>query len=410
MTGGESSIRYEGWRVAAASATGVFFASLLVYGFSVLLKPLAEEFAWSRETTATAYGCFALASALAAPVVGRLLDRHGPARVAIPCMALCGLGIASLSMLGGSRAQLYSLFTVIGLVVTGTTPLAYSRAVSTWFDRRRGTALAIVLGGGAAASIVHPPAVEALIRVMDWRRACLVLGVMVLVVGLPIVIGFVRERGTKAPASRTSVTGATTGEALRSWILWVLIVVVAGAAVAYNAIVVHLVALLTDRGVSPARAAMALSLMGGAGLIGRLLTGWLIDRFRATYVSAALLTLAATGAALLSNAPSFEASLIAAAMIGFGMGGELDVTPFLLSRYFGLRSLSTLYGFAWMAMGSGAAAGSIMMGRAFDASGSYDRMLWQLAAGTLLVAVMMLCLPAYRLLIEEQPVTGDLRG
>lgn len=409
MTDSESSIRYEGWRVAAASAAGVFFASLLVYGFSVLLKPLADEFAWSRETTATAYACFALTSALSAPIVGRLLDRHGPARVAIPSMALCGLGIASLSLLGGSRAQLYLLFTAIGLVVTGTTPLAYSRAVSTWFDRHRGAALAIVLGGGAAASIAHPPAVDALVRAMDWRRACLVLGIIVLVAGLPIVAGFVRERACSQLNSRASASGATTGEALRSWILWALIAVIGGAAVAFNAIVVHLVALLTDRGVSPARAALTLSLMGGAGLIGRLLTGWLIDRFRATYVSAALLTLAAAGAALLSQAQSFGLSLVAAAMIGFGMGGELDVTPFLLSRYFGLRSLSTLYGVAWMAMGSGAAVGSVMMGRAFDASGSYDRMLLQLAAGTLLVALVMLCLPGYRLLMEEQPVSADVR-
>jgi cyanate permease len=237
----------------------------------------------------------------------------------------------------------------------------------------------------------------------------LVLGGIVLIVGLPIVIGFVRER-PDARASRTAATGATIREALRSWILWVLIVVIGGASVAYNAIVVHLAALLTDRGASPARAAMALSLMGGAGLLGRLLTGWLIDRFRATYVSAALLMLAAAGTALLSTALSFETSLVAVAMIGFGMGGELDVTPFLLSRYFGLRSLSELYGFAWMAMGGGAAIGSVVMGRAFDASGSYDSLLWQLAASTLLVGILMLSLPPYWLLIDEQPVSADLRG
>jgi predicted MFS family arabinose efflux permease len=410
MTVGESSVRYEGWRVAAASAAGVFFASLLVYGFAVLLKPLAAAFAWSRETTATAYACFALASALAAPIVGRLLDRYGPGRVAVPCVAICGIGVASMSLLTGSRLHLYGLFLILGIAATGTSPLAYSRAVSTWFDRRRGMALAIVLGGAAAASMAHPPALDALIRSIGWQRACQVTGAAVLAVGLPIVATVVRERDATARTARPAVADATISTALRSWIFWVLMVVVAGSALAFNGIVVHIVALLTDRGVSPARAALSLSLMGGAGLAGRLLTGWLLDRFRATYVSAALLSLAAAGILLMANAHALEPALVAAAMIGFGMGGELDVTPFLLSRYFGLQSLSTLYGFAWTAMGAGAAAGSVMMGSAFDASGSYDRMLWQLAASTLLVAVLMLSLPAYGLLIDEQPVTADLRG
>ena len=129
MTNDESAFRYEGWRVAGASAVGVFFAALFAYGFGVLLKPLAQEFGWSRETTATAYACLALASAVAAPFVGRLVDRYGPVRVAAPCIALSGLGIASLSMLSGSRVHLYLLCTALGLAVIGTSPLAYSRAV-----------------------------------------------------------------------------------------------------------------------------------------------------------------------------------------------------------------------------------------------------------------------------------------
>jgi predicted MFS family arabinose efflux permease len=315
-----------------------------------------------------------------------------------------------MSLLTGSRAHLYALFILLGVAATGTSPLAYSRAVSTWFDRRRGTALAIVLGGAAAASMAHPPALDALIRAIGWQRACLVMGAVMLSVGLPVVAAVVRERDATARTARPAVAGAAIHTALRSWIFWVLIVVVAGTALAFNAIVVHIVALLTDRGVTPARAALTLSLMGGAGLSGRLLTGWLLDRFRATYVSAALLTLAAAGILLLATAQAFEPALAAAVMIGFGMGGELDVTPFLLSRYFGLQSLSTLYGFAWTAMGAGAAAGSVMMGSAFDANGSYDRTLWQLAASTLLVAMLMLTLPTYGLLRDEQPVSADLRG
>ena len=396
--------------MTAASAAGVFFASIVVYGFAVLLKPFAAAFSWSRETTATAFACFALASALTAPIIGRLLDRYGATRVAVPCIAICGAGIASMSLLTGSRAQLFGLFAILGIAATGTSPLAYSRAVSTWFDRRRGVALAIVLGGAAAASMVHPPAIDALIHALGWQRACLVMGGAMLAVGLPVVARFVREREATTPAAQSAIAGAATGAALRSWIFWVLIVVVAGTALAFNAIVVHIVALLTDRGVEPARAALTLSLMGGAGLTGRLMTGYLLDRFRATVVSASLLAFAAAGILLLATAPQLELALVAAVMIGFGMGGELDVTPFLLSRYFGLHSLSTLYGFAWTAMGAGAAAGSVMMGGAFDADGSYDRMLIYLAASTFLVGTLMLSLPADGVRIDEQPVSVDLRG
>src|SRR5262245_8242891 len=106
----EHSLRYEGWRVAMASGIGVVFASLAVYGFSVLLKPLSQEFAWSRQTTSTAYSFLALASALSAPILGRLFDRLGPVKVAVPCMIVTGLGIASIAAMNGSPARLYLLF------------------------------------------------------------------------------------------------------------------------------------------------------------------------------------------------------------------------------------------------------------------------------------------------------------
>ena len=216
----ERSLRYEGWRVALVSGIGVFFASLVVYGFSILLKPLSDEFSWSRETTSTAYGCFALASALAAPVLGRVLDRRGPGRVAVPCMFASGLGIASLSTMTASPAQLYLLFAVLGLAATGTSPLAFSRTVSTWFDRRRGSALAIVIAGGAVASMAHPPAIDALVRTTSWRTACLVMGAIVLGAGVPLTAMFVRERQVRAGSSSSAVTGVTASDAIFSRIFW----------------------------------------------------------------------------------------------------------------------------------------------------------------------------------------------
>jgi MFS family permease len=153
--------------------------------------------------------------------------------------------------------------------------------------------------------------------------------------------------------------------------------------------------MLTDRGVSPSGAAVAVSAMGAASLAGRLLTGWLLDRFFAARVSFALLAVAALGIWLLSWANTLPLGVAGAALVGFGMGGEGDVTPYLLSRYFGLRSFSTLYGLTWTAYAIAGAIGPVLMGQAFDVTGSYDALLVRLAIGTFLVAGLMLCLPSY---------------
>jgi MFS family permease len=112
-------------------------------------------------------------------------------------------------------------------------------------------------------------------------------------------------------------------------------------------------------------------------------------------VAFGLLGTAALGTFLLAGAQSLEMGVIAAALIGFGMGGEADVTPYVLSRYFGLRSFSTLYGLTWTFYAVAGAVGPVLMGRAFDATGSYEALLVQLAVATLAVAALMLLLPAY---------------
>jgi cyanate permease len=217
----------------------------------------------------------------------------------------------------------------------------------------------------------------------------------VLVVGLPTVLAFIRERPATAGAPATTGGGATVREGLTSRAFWILVVVLFGSSIAQNGAITHLSAMLTDRGVTAAGAALAVSAMGGAGLAGRLVTGWLLDRFFAARVSFALLALAALGVWILSWAASLPMGVLGALLIGFGMGGEGDVTPYLLSRYFGLRSFSTLYGLTWTFYAVAGAIGPVLMGRAFDATGSYEALLGQLAAGTLAVAALMLLLPRY---------------
>jgi MFS family permease len=187
-------------------------------------------------------------------------------------------------------------------------------------------------------------------------------------------------------------------------VFWILVVVLFVSSIAQNGAITHLSALLTDRGVTASGGAVALSAMGGASLLGRLVTGWLLDRFAVGRVSFVLLTIAALGAFVLSGANSLALGVLAAVLIGFGMGGEADVTPYLLSRYFGLRSFTTLYGLTWTAYAIAGAIGPMIMGKAFDATGSYEGLLVALAISTFAVGALMLLMPAYEPRSLPQPV------
>lgn len=400
----EASVRYAGWRVAGASSAATFFSSFLVYTFAVFLKPLTTEFGWSREQVASAFGVMGIAVAVTSPVAGYLLDRAGVRRIVLPCMVGLGVGFVSLALVDGQPWQLYAVYTFFGLVGAGLSPTGYARAVSGWFDERRGVAIAIVISGSAVAAIVQPPLTQALIDRIGWRGAYVAIGVSILAIAWPILAAFVRDRPQTASSRPAPPIGDALAAGLRSRVFWTLVIVFFASAVATNAVVVHLSALLTDRGVTAGRAALVVSAMGAASLAGRLVTGWLVDRLFAPHVAFAMLALTALGTFLLATADSFASGAVAAGLIGFGMGGEFDVTPYLVSRYFGLGAFGALYGIAFAAASAAGAVGPVLLGRAFDATGSYGSLLPRLALFVGSMALFMLTLPRYDLRTRAQSV------
>lgn len=388
---------YPGWLVVAAAFCGVMvgFGSMLVFTFSVFLKPLSAEFGWSRESVSAAFGIAAMTIAVCSPILGRLLDRYGPRRIILPCMLVFSGSFASLSILTPSLLHFYAIFVVLGIVGNGTTQMGYSRAVSSWFMTQRGKALALVMAGSGAGSILFPGLAQSIIDAHGWRSAYLVLGLIILAMGVPLTALFVRERPAHEDGSSHSLEGSSFRTGLRSRPFWLLVATLFLSSIAVNGAITHLSALLTDRGLSAGDAAWALSMLGGTSLLGRIVTGHLLDRYFGPRVSFMLLAGVSAGIVLLSFASSTPAALLAAALIGFGLGGEADITPYLLTRYFGLRDFSTLYGFTWTAYAIAGAVGPIIMGRVFDATGSYGPLLLILAAQTLISGFFALLLPAY---------------
>lgn len=395
MTTTEHELRYRGWRVAIASGVGLFCWSIPPFSFAVFLKPIAEEFAWSRESVSAVFGVSPLVGALCAAPVGYLVDRVGARAVVIPSLIAAAAAFAARALIGPPFWFLVVLFALSGLAGIGTSPIAFARLLSTWFDRRRGVALGIAITGAGIGAMVHPVVAQALIDGVGWRRAHLLLGALMVVLGVPTAIRFLTPRPDVVAAARLTVSGATVREALTSRIFWVLAVVLLCDSLASSSLAIHLPALLTDRGVPAGQSAVALAVLGGAAALGRFTTGWLLDRWFGGHISMLLLALSATGVLLLADARSFALGALAAALVGFGMGGEADVTPYMLSRYFGLRAFSTLYGVMFMATALAWAAGPTLMGRAFDATGSYASQLVVLAAVLAAAAVLLVTLPRY---------------
>ena len=197
----ETSIQYEGWRVAGAAGAGVFAGTLVFFSFPLLLKPLAEEFGWSRTSVSSAFGILTLGSGLSAPIIGALADRVDAKWVCAPSLIALACAFASLAGLTPHLWHLYLIFALSGIATTGTSGVVYAPIVSSWFDRWRGRALALVMSASAVGALAHPPSTNLLIRLAGWRTACVVLGAVILLVGLPGVLLFMRRR---RPADVTS--------------------------------------------------------------------------------------------------------------------------------------------------------------------------------------------------------------
>src|ERR1700744_385761 len=365
----ESRIAYPGWKIVLAGFFGlmVSFAAIVPYTFGLFLKPLAQSFGWHREAPSVGFSIAALTLAAASPGLGFLLDRYKPRRIILPCIVIFSAAYASLALLTPHLIRFYLTFFVIGLVGNGTAYIGYSRAISTWFNRRRGFALSIMLAGSAVGAMVLPVLAQAVITHVGWRAAYLVLGLLAFAAGFPLTAAFVRERPVAQQNQDASTElGEPVTRALKTPAFWIIAATVCLYAISVNGAIAHLSALLTDRGVSAAGAAYSVAVIGATSLIGRLLIGIFLDRFFGPRVSQIMLLTTVAGIVLLSVAHTLTAGLIAASLIGFSMGSEGDITPYLLSRYFGLKRLSTLYALTWTAYAVGGATGPLVVGRIFD--------------------------------------------
>ncbi len=401
---------FYGWIVVATSALGLFLGAfpIVAFSFGVFFQPFAREFHAGRAAISLAFTIHNVASGLSAVVVGRLADRFGARKLIVPGLALVGAILVSAEAMGTQLWELYAFYLALGVVASATTTVPYALVVSRWFDRRRGLAIGVMMVGLGTGAVVMPMLAQRLIADLGWRTAFALVGCAILVIPMPIVALLLRdtpaEMGLLADgAARSGPTvavgrgdGLTWDESYRSGTFWLMVTVTILLSASVQACVVHMPELFADRGATPQAAAMASSVAGLALLVGRIGCGYFLDRYFGPSVALTVCGLSALGIGLLWIGTPGVTALVAAFLVGLGMGSEADMIAFLMSRYFGLQSLGRTFGFAFGAFVLAGGVGPLLMGLSFDRTGSYRIPLAGFLAATLVAAALVARLGPYR--------------
>jgi OFA family oxalate/formate antiporter-like MFS transporter len=412
----QSEIRL-GWKLLLASSMGVICSSIVLpfYTMGALVKPLTAEFGWDRADVQLGILFSSGLGALTAPLIGALSDRYGPRALVLPGLVGLSLSFFFAATMNGELWMFFLAYAAMALLGAGTTPVTWTRAIAQSFDKQRGFALGLTLTGTGICAMFAPAYTVWLVNEFGWRGAYIGIGLLPLLLAGPFVWAWFRPRrpgdpepgsaaeGGVTPAAPVAHWGLTLGEAVRGHRFWVLCVSIFAIYLAVSGISPNLIAALTDQGFTAASAATVQGVYGFSIMLGRLVVGWLIDRFWAPGVAVVSLSLPAIGCLILTGAPDFTWAVVAALLIGFAAGAELDLMAFFAARYFGLAHYAKIYAILYAILAVAGGLAPMLFARVFDVTASYD-ISFLIATGLFLFgAVILLALGRY----PQPPATAS---
>ena len=385
----------QAYQAAATAFVVLFFiVGVSVWGLPFYYDFMVQQFGWTRAQVTSGN---ALSKLVVGPIFGFLagwiVDRFGPRRLMMIGILMAGgalVGLGSISSLG--LFYFFYLFNALGYVCGG--PLPNQVLLTEWFDRSRGKAmgfayLGIGIGGATVPWISH-----ALAQHFGWQTSLRILGLLIVVVSLPLVL-LLKER----PA-RTNVASATSPSPMSafkqsSFYLLTLGSMCSIAAVSGTQQNMKLF-LSLDRHFTQRDAASVLSLVLAFSIAGRLLIGWLADRFSKKYVMLLTYLLVAAGIPLMFLGTTRLTLYTSAAIFGIGLGGDYMIIPLITAEIFGIEILGRLLGVILTAGGIADAVAPWLIGRLRDSSGDYRESCFVLVGIALLGGIAVLGLPGRR--------------
>lgn len=396
-------IFYGWWIVLSAAVIQFVGVGMGIFTFGVFLKPLAQEFGWSRGEISWGISLLSITQIFMAPMYGRWIDRHHPRWVVIPASLLMGAVFISMSYLTPFLWHFLLLYVLLAFGAAGLMGAPPVSIVTRWFRKRRGLALGLSLLGPGLGGMIMVPLSDYFISAFGFRISYILLGFIVWALILPIAIfllkrdpndlglaydgenpGYEANPSSNKEAS-LSLSGLSFKEAWRTLNFWLLGSAVFLSGSGMTGAHLHLIPLLTDRGFSPAQAAALFSLSSVASLFGRVTSGYLADKLVAKYVTACFyLTMTVSFLLLLGEGNGIM--YLSIFLLGLGLGAEIDLMAYLTGECFGFSSFGKIYGFIYAFFQLGVITGPLFMGYIFDITGSYNTGLILLAVVTVLAS------------------------
>ena len=392
-----------GWKLVLACFAGFSFFSLMTASLGVFIAPLTEEFGWGRTLISSGVSIASVSVGLMSPFIGILIDRHGSRKVAMPGLLAATAAISSFALVNGSPTQwlfLWALYAVISVSVKTT---VWTAALVRAFTKAQGLAMGVVLSGTAVAQVVAPPLATWLIEIVGWRMAYVWLACGWGAVTILLCYFFLFDVDTRSRTASGDVgqdgrhlPGLTVVEARGNTALWRIGICSFVIMLFTIGLLIHQIPILIEAGISATQAAWLASLAGATGIIGKLVSGVLLDRYRANWVGG--LTLASTALAFILLIDGIHSpTLIVLAMLinGYSAGSKLQIASYLTARYAGVLNFGVIYGVIISLVTFGSGLGPLVAGIIYDATGGYTPFLMTGAVACVLCGGLILSLPAY---------------
>ena len=388
------------WTVLAGSFLSAWGIGFQVHGFSALFQPIASEFGFGRAATSVATSIGKLGYGLEAPLAGGLVDRFGPRFLITIGMFIAGLGLILMNFIN----SLWTFYVVWGVILgTGINiglELPLDKAIANWFVKKRGIALSVrwLFTGFAGLVLLL---VAWLISTQGWRMTCVIGGLGIWFVGLPLAWLLVKPRrpeyygllpdGTATEmesdeevnrmidrgvnyAAEVQEVEFTLRQAMRTPAYWLLIAAVSVRMVGFSAILTHGVPFLTDMGIEPVKAAALLGVIIFTSTPSRLIGGFLMDRVQARYIRflmAGAFLLQAVGIATFLLNQTIAMIYVFLILFWVGVGIALPLEAGIRARYFGRKAFGSIGGTSMIFTTPVGVLAPIYAGWVYDNIGSY---------------------------------------